>query len=119
MMAFDAEATAIEEALKWFRPSPYLHLILPSDSISAVARAGHPGAEPGQYLARRIQNMVAQLTYQFQTAEITWTKGHAGTPGNERADARAGKAAGKVVWSSIVSLAHTKLQVWDKYRRSK
>jgi ribonuclease HI len=97
--AFDAEVAAIEEAVKWFGPSPYLHLIMHSDSTGAIARAGHTGAGPGQYLARRIQSMVAQLIRQYQTAEITWIKGHAGTPGNKRADALAGNAAGKAASS--------------------
>jgi ribonuclease HI len=63
--------------------------------------------------------MVTQLSRQYQTAEITWIKGHSRVPGNERADALAGKAAGKAVWSSIVSLAHMKLQESEKFRKSK
>jgi hypothetical protein len=63
--------------------------------------------------------MVAHLPQQYQGAEITWVKGHAGTPGNERADALAGKAAEKVSWSTVTSLAYLKLRVSEKYRKSK
>jgi ribonuclease HI len=117
--AFDAEVAAIEEALKWFGSSPYLHLIIHSDSTSAIARAGHIAAGPGQQTAKRIQRMVACLPQQYQTAEITWVKGHAGTPGNEKADALAGKAAARVAWSPITSLAYVKLQISEKFRKSK
>jgi hypothetical protein len=113
-MAFDAEVAAIEEALKLFGSSPYLHLIIHSDSTSAIARAGHIAAGPGQQTAKRIQRMVARLPQQYQTAEITLVKGHAGTPGNEKAYALAGKAAARVAWSPITSLAYVKLQISEK-----
>jgi ribonuclease HI len=117
--AFDAEVAAIGEALKWFESSPYLHIIIHSDSTSAIARAGNIGAGPGQPIARRIQDMVARLPQQYQTAEITSVKGHAGTPGNEKADALAGKAAEKMAWWPITSLAYMKLQISEKCRKSK
>jgi ribonuclease HI len=117
--AFDAEVAAIGEALKWFGSSPYLHLVIHSDSTSAIARAGHTAAGPGQQSAKRIRGMVAHLPQQYQTAEITWVKGHAGTPGNEKADALAGKAAEKVAWSPTTSLAYIKLQISEKFRKSK
>jgi ribonuclease HI len=118
--AFDAEVAAIKEALKWFETSPYLHLTVHSDSTSAIASAGHTAAGPGQKLAKRIQKMVTHPTpLHFQTAKIVWEKGHAGTPGNERTDALAGKAAEKAAWSPITSLAHLKLRISEKFRESK
>jgi hypothetical protein len=63
--------------------------------------------------------MVTHLPLHFQTAGIVWVKGHAGTPGYERADALAGKAAEKAAWSPITSLAHLKLRVSKKFRESK
>jgi hypothetical protein len=63
--------------------------------------------------------MVAHLPQRYQGAEITWVKEHAGTPGNESADALAGKAAEKVSWSTVTSLAYLKLRVSEKYRKSK
>jgi hypothetical protein len=40
-------------------------------------------------------------------------------PGNERADALAGKAAEKVAWSPTTSLAFMKLQISEGFRKSK
>jgi ribonuclease HI len=94
--AFDAGVAAIEDVLKWFGTSPCLHMIIHSDSTSAISRAGQSRTGPGQQRARKIQRMVAHLLRHYQSAEITWVKGHAGTPGNERADALAGMAAEKV-----------------------
>jgi ribonuclease HI len=68
---FDAEITAIEEALKLFRTSPFLHIIIHSDSTSAIARAGQTGAGPGQQRAKKIQSMVVHLPQHYQSAEIT------------------------------------------------
>jgi hypothetical protein len=45
--------------------------------------------------------------------------GNTGTPGNEKADALAGKAAEKVAWSPTTSLAYMKLQISEKFRRCK
>jgi hypothetical protein len=41
--AFDAEVAAIEAALTWYHRSPFRHLVIHSDSTSAIARAGHSG----------------------------------------------------------------------------
>jgi hypothetical protein len=59
--------------------------------------------------------MVARLP-QHQTAEIAWIKGHAGTPGNERADALAGRVAKKPAWSPVTSFTHLKLRISEKFR---
>jgi hypothetical protein len=44
-VAFDAEITAIEEALKWYQGSNLQHLVIHSDFTSAIARASHSSEE--------------------------------------------------------------------------
>jgi ribonuclease HI len=118
-LLIEAEIAAIEEVLKWLGTSPYLHMIIHSDSTSAISRAGQSRTGPGQQRARKIQDMVAHLPHQYQSAEITWVKGHAGTPGNDRVDALAGMAAGRTSWSPFTSLAHLKLRISEKFQKSK
>jgi ribonuclease HI len=119
-VAFDAEITAIEEVLKWFQGSELQHLVVHSDSTSAIARAGHSGADPGQQSARAIRAIFHTLEQEGRTVEIQWVKGHAGIPGNERADLLAGKAAEKTaVRSPYVSLAYFKLQVSERFLAAK
>jgi hypothetical protein len=89
-----------------------------SDSTSGIIRGSHSSAGTGQQLANRIQKMVVFFPQRYQTAEITWVKGHARMPGNEGADAASGKAAGTVAWSPTTSLTYMKLQISEKFRKS-
>jgi hypothetical protein len=55
-----------------------------SDSTSAIARAEHSGASPGQPVARSIQRTLTRVLLSGRSAEIRRVKGHAGIPGNEK-----------------------------------
>jgi hypothetical protein len=46
-------------------------------------------------------------------------KGHSGIPGNEGADILAVKAAEKVSWTAVISLAYLKLRASEKFRLAK
>jgi ribonuclease HI len=93
--AFDAEVAAIEQAIMWFYGAEQCHMVVHSDSTSAITRASHTGAGPGQSMARHIPNMVHELRSRGEAVDLVWVKGHQGTPSNERADTLAGQAAGK------------------------
>jgi hypothetical protein len=87
-----------------------------SDSTSAIARASHTGAGPGQNVAQNIRNMVCSLRNGGKTVDIVWVKGHQGTPGN---DTLARKAAEKAGYSRVMSIAHLRLRISEKFRNAK
>jgi len=72
-------------------------MIIHSNLTAAITRAGHTGTGPGQDRAKSIRKIVGRLLSLGQSAEITSVKGHAGVPGNERADALDGEAAEKTL----------------------
>jgi hypothetical protein len=88
-------------------------LVVHSDSISAIARVGHTRAGPGQEHAVRAQRWVTALSNAIRkrTVDLVWVKGHAGTPGNERTDQLAGKAAEMVGTHTTMSLSHIRLRI--------
>jgi hypothetical protein len=90
-----------------------------SDSTSAIARAGHTGAGPGQNAAPSIRNIVCNLWGRDKTVNLVWVKRQEGTPGNEEADALAGRAAEKPGYSRVMSIAHLKLRISEKFRKAK
>jgi len=108
--------------LEWYQHTgySYRHMVVHTDSTSAIARSLHHGAEPGQFLITRIfEDVNDTLTQQGRTAEIKWVKAHTGTPGNERADRLAGEAAEKPTWSPVTTLAYLKLQISERFRKPK
>jgi ribonuclease HI len=121
--AYDAEVSAIEGAIFWF-----LHnrnggssLVVRSDSTSAFARMGHRGGGPGQEHAVRVQGRVTALSgaTRKRTVDLVWVKGHAGTPGNERADQLTGRAAEMIGTHATMSLAYIRLRISKTFREAK
>jgi len=78
--AFDAEIAAIEAVLRWHRSSRFRHLIMHSDSTSAIARAQHSGAGPGEQTALSIRLLLQDFKSSGGSAELVWVKGHDGNP---------------------------------------
>jgi hypothetical protein len=76
-VAFDAEITAIKEVLKWYQwqESGLRHLVIHSDTMSAIARSNHSGAGPGQRPAKNVCAILTALGREGRTAEIQWVKG--------------------------------------------
>jgi hypothetical protein len=74
--AFDAELTAVQAVLLWYQDNyiAHRHLIIHSDSQSAIARAEHSGAGPGQRMARSIQKILVDILRQGRSANIIWVK---------------------------------------------
>jgi hypothetical protein len=70
-------------------------------------------------LFRDIRNMVCELRGQGKTVDLVWVKGHQGTPGDEKADVLAGQATGKSGYSEIMTIAHLKLRISEKFRTKK
>jgi hypothetical protein len=65
-----------------------------------------------------VGNELRRMT-QRRTVDLVWINGHAGTPGNERADELAGKAAELVGTYTAMSLAHLKLRISQRFRNAK
>jgi len=59
--ASDAEVSVIEAVVDWYQFSPFRYMVIHSDSTSAIARAQHPGAGPGQAQAVNIHHVVGSL----------------------------------------------------------
>jgi hypothetical protein len=88
------------------------------DSTSAIARAGRTGAGPGQSTARSIRNMVCNLRGRGKTVDLVSVKGHESTLGNERVDVLVGRAAEIKATPKVMSIAHLKLQISEKFRHN-
>jgi ribonuclease HI len=68
-------------------------------------------------IARNIRNMVCGL--RERNVNLVWVKGDEGTPGNEKADVLAGRAAEKPGHSKTMSIAYLKLRISEKFGNAK
>ncbi|KAH9446303.1 hypothetical protein Pst134EA_033200 [Puccinia striiformis f. sp. tritici] len=75
------------------RSSNIQSIALLSDSQAAIKRLQNPMApKPGQYLVHQIFEQLRALPTDISIL-VKWCLGHAGVPGNELADCKAGQAA--------------------------
>jgi ribonuclease HI len=63
--------------------------------------------------------MMRELRGQGKTVDLMWVKGLQGTPGNEKADVLAGLTARKTGYSMIMTIAHLKFRISEKFRTKK
>jgi hypothetical protein len=63
--------------------------------------------------------MVCEIRGLGKSVDLVWVKGHQGTPGNEKANVLAGKAASKIGYSKVMSIAHLKLRISERYNVKK
>jgi ribonuclease HI len=117
--AFDAELEGIKGALTWHLQGSFKHMIIHSDSTSAIERASHTGVGPGQRVARDIHRQVSSLNSIHRSADIRWVKGHSEAPGNEAADTLAGNEGMKIRPSPVTSLTHLKTRIAKMYSEAK
>jgi hypothetical protein len=91
--------------------------------LSHRARAGHIGVGPGQGRnCSQHPKHGSHATYEAggKTIDLMiWVKGHDGAPGNKKADVLAGRAAEKPGHSKVMSIAHLKLRISEKFREAK
>ena len=85
----------------------------PSSSTSAIARAGHTGTGPGQAQTSTDGSLA------FWPVNIEWVKGRSGVPGNEKADGWRGEAVEKSNTNPVMSIAHLKLKISERFRKNK
>jgi ribonuclease HI len=81
--AFKAEVAAIEQAIMWFYGAEQCHMFVHSDSTSAITRASHTGAGPGQKSCLdSMRNAIARTAAQIRTSHwrsARWRRTSAGS----------------------------------------
>lgn len=88
---FQSELYALYRAIKMVRQSKERLVNILSDSRSSLDLLANPSVT--HHLALEIKNLVREIRAEGRDVRLFWLRAHVGTPGNERADGLAKKAA--------------------------
>jgi ribonuclease HI len=117
-VAFDAEVAAIWAALKWFQDSQFHHLVVHSDSTSAIASVQHVGARPGQHMAKA-QSRPSEKSQRKDARRRSNGSRSLGHPRQREGRRPRGQGGRKARPRPIHVLAFVKLRVSERFRSAK
>lgn len=111
---YQAELTAINEAVKWFLKSSDARVLeLKTDSLSSIHALKN--IFPSNVIVQEIFNQL--LSNPDRLINFVWVKAHAGDPGNERADQLAKEATSQANSNRSITVLYPR-SVFNNYCRS-